>query len=55
MQEAIDFSKQNLKFDYFRVESQTYARGFYEKLGFKQSSDEFDIDGIPHIEMKLTN
>jgi len=55
IQAAIDFSKQNLAVDYFRVESQTYARGFYEKLGFKQSSDEFDIDGIPHIEMKLTN
>jgi len=55
MQAAIDFSKQNLEVDYFRVESQTYAKGFYEKLGFKQSSDEFDIDGIPHIEMKLTN
>ena len=36
-----------------RLEAQTYARGFYEKAGFAACGDEFDEDGIPHIEMVL--
>lgn len=35
------------------VEAQTYARGLYEKLGFRQISEEFTEDGIPHIKMLL--
>ena len=33
------------------IEAQEYARGFYESVGFKQSSDTFILDGIPHIRM----
>jgi ElaA protein len=33
------------------LEAQVYARGFYEKAGFRQSSGEFILDGIPHIRM----
>ena len=33
------------------LEAQVYARGFYEQVGFKQSSDTFMLDGIPHIKM----
>ena len=36
-----------------RIEAQTYARGLYEKLGFKQTTEEFLDDGIPHIGMLL--
>lgn len=44
--------------EYFNAESivigaQTYARGLYEKQGFRQISDEYLEDGIPHIKMKL--
>lgn len=35
------------------VEAQTYAKAFYESAGFRQTSEEFLEDGIPHIEMKL--
>jgi len=35
------------------LEAQTYARGLYEKQGFRQISDEFILDGIPHIRMLL--
>lgn len=34
-----------------RIEAQTYAKGFYEKAGFRQVSEEFLEDGIPHIQM----
>ena len=33
------------------IEAQEYDKGFYERVGFKQSSDTFMIDGIPHIKM----
>lgn len=36
-----------------RIEAQSYAQGFYEKSGFVRCSDEFDEDGIPHVEMVL--
>ena len=35
------------------IEAQTYAKPFYEKQGFLQTSDEFLEDGIPHIQMTL--
>ena len=35
------------------IEAQTYAIGFYEKVGFKVVSDEFLEDGIPHVAMEL--
>lgn len=36
-----------------RIDAQTYTKGFYEKFGFIQVSDEYDEDGIPHIQMLL--
>ena len=35
------------------IEAQEYARGFYEQVGFRQSSEPFILDGIPHIRMSL--
>lgn len=34
-----------------KLHGQTQAKGFYEKLGYQQSSEEFMEDGIPHILM----
>ena len=53
MEEAIRTARDELGADELTIEAQVQARGFYEKLGFQQSSDEFDDAGIPHIEMKL--
>ena len=33
------------------IEAQVYARGFYEREGFAGCSEEFDLDGIPHLRM----
>lgn len=33
------------------LEAQEYAKGFYEQVGFRQSSDTFILDDIPHIKM----
>ncbi len=34
------------------IEAQTYARALYEGIGFRQTSEEFLEDGIPHIKME---
>ena len=51
MNEAIRVCKETLHKDRIVLEAQTYAREFYEKLGFKGISEPFDLDGIEHIEM----
>lgn len=51
--EGIAFAKEKLRAEKIRLEAQVYARGFYEKLGFRQCSEPFMDDGIEHIEMIL--
>lgn len=34
-----------------KVGAQTYAKAFYESVGFRQISEEYQEDGIPHIYM----
>lgn len=55
MEEAIRVAQEEMDAKVITIEAQVQARGFYEKLGFKQTSDEFDDGGIPHIEMRLTH
>lgn len=33
------------------IEAQEYAKGFYESVGFRQTSEPFILDNIPHIAM----
>ncbi len=53
LKEGIKVAKEKLNADIITVEAQTYARGLYEKAGFRQVSEEFYEDGIPHIRMEL--
>ncbi len=39
--------------DKIYLEAQTSAKRLYEKQGFRQISDEFLLDGIPHVKMIL--
>lgn len=50
---AIDTAKDHFGAKQIDIEAQEYAKGFYENLGFRQSSDIFMLDGIPHIKMSL--
>ena len=52
MKTAIEFAEVTLHADTIIIEAQTYAKNFYEKLGFVQTSESFEEDGIPHIQMK---
>lgn len=50
---AINVAKEKLHADIITIEAQVYARSLYEKCGFRQTSEEFLEDGIPHIQMQL--
>ena len=50
---AIDAAKEHFDAKLIDIEAQEYAKGFYESVGFRQSSDTFMLDGIPHIRMTL--
>ncbi len=34
-----------------RISAQAYLETFYTELGFTRASDDYDEDGIPHVEM----
>ena len=53
MREGIRVAVEQFGADTVYIEAQTYAREFYEQMGFKQISDEFVLDGIPHVKMIL--
>lgn len=51
MLHAIDAAIEYFDATLIDIEAQEYAKGFYESVGFEQSSDTFMLDGIPHIKM----
>ena len=52
MQEGIKVAKDKFLAKKILVDAQLYAKGFYEKLGFKQISEVKVDDGISHILME---
>jgi ElaA protein len=38
-----------------RINAQAYLRGFYTDLGFAEQGEEYDEDGIPHLQMLYQN
>lgn len=55
MIEAIEAAREYFHATQIDIEAQKYAKGFYEKVGFRQSSGTFILDGIPHIKMTWTD
>lgn len=53
IEESIQIIKDKTNANKIFMEAQKYAIGFYEKFGFKVTSDEFLEDGIPHVTMEL--
>lgn len=51
MRLAIEAAQEHFGAKLIEIEAQEYAKAFYEGVGFKQSSDTFILDGIPHIKM----
>lgn len=55
MLEGIKAARHFFNAERIDLEAQEYARGFYEQVGFRQSSEPFILDGIPHIRMTCDN
>ena len=55
MLEGIKVAQEHFNAKRIDIEAQEYARGFYEQVGFRQSSEPFILDGIPHIRMTWTD
>lgn len=53
LKKGIEIAKEKYNADKITIEAQTYAKAFYEGVGFEKVSDEFTEDGIPHILMEL--
>ena len=51
MQEGIKVAKEKFHAQKIKIGAQKQAMPFYQKLGFKQISDDYDEDGIPHVYM----
>lgn len=51
METSIAFIKSETDAQTIAIHAQSYAKPFYEKLGFVQNSEEFLEDNIPHIGM----
>ncbi len=52
VEEGMKVAVEKFSAETITIEAQTYARELYEKVGFRQTSDEFLEDGIPHIQMQ---
>jgi len=52
--EAIKIAQEQFQAKSITIEAQSYAKDLYAKAGFVQTSEEFLLDGLPHMEMKLT-
>lgn len=53
LSEGIRAAKEVFLADSIYLEAQVYAKDLYEKQGFRQISEEFLLDGIPHVRMLL--
>lgn len=51
---AIDAAVERFHAERIDIEAQEYAKAFYESVGFRQSSDIYMLDGIPHLCMTWT-
>lgn len=53
LSEGVRVAKEYFGADSIYLEAQVYAKELYEKQGFKAVSEEFLLDGIPHVKMLL--
>lgn len=51
---GIEAAREHFGATRIEIEAQEYAKGFYEQVGFRQTSEPFILDGIPHIKMTRT-
>ncbi len=54
MEKSLQYIREILKATKISLHSQSHAKEFYEKFGFKVTSAEFLEEGVPHVTMELT-
>lgn len=54
LEKSIDYILMEWEADEIQLQGQVYLKSFYESFGFVPISEEYDEDGIPHVDMKLT-
>ena len=55
LERSIDYIFTEWKAPAIQLQGQVYLQEFYRSFGFQPVSDSYDEDGIPHVDMKLTN
>ncbi len=51
MQKAINYIELNLNEKEIKIQAQSYLVNFYRSLGFREVSNEYLEDNIPHMDM----
>jgi ElaA protein len=51
MKESLVFIHKNWPSQEIQLQAQTHLRSFYGSFGFVATSEEYDEDGIPHVDM----
>lgn len=55
LERSIDYILTEWKAPAIQLQGQVYLQEFYQSFGFQPVSESYDEDGIPHVDMKLTN
>ena len=55
LERSIDYIREEWQATAIQLQGQVYLQEFYQSFGFQTISDSYDEDGIPHVDMKLTN
>ena len=55
LERSIDYIVGEWQPEAIQLQGQVYLQEFYQSFGFQAISDSYDEDGIPHVDMKLTN
>ncbi len=54
LERSIEYILEEWQASAIQLQGQVYLQGFYESFGFQPISDNYDEDGIPHVDMKFT-
>lgn len=51
IEKAVEVIKENMGENAIKISAQVYAKNLYEQVGFKECSEVYNEDSIPHVEM----
>ncbi|KAA0957170.1 GNAT family N-acetyltransferase [Planococcus sp. ANT_H30] len=54
LEKSIDYISEQWQAQAIQLQGQVYLQEFYQSFGFQPTSESYDEDGIPHVDMKWT-